>query len=875
MANLILNPSFETVSAGPDWDNWAEDDQGGQQADETSITYSGSHAVKLICTDVGENAWVYQDISVSDEVYYTLTFYTRGDGTYSGRYRIQDITGTPSDIQSETNTGITGTNYTKVTKVFKTPVSCDTIRIFFISQSTATGAYAYFDSASLELGITKEISSTTRLANLDNNKSIKSTAKFINIYYSEIGGFSEIAEAKTKSINSIVRLFSVQPNDRWGYTEIAEPKTKTINSTAKFWTRVIDVEIKLIDSESRLISSYIKSIKSTTQLYQDVFNERWGYTEIAEPKTKTINSTAKFWTRIIGDTYTKTINSTARFYVYNSNTNDGYIEVYDTYTKDSISSTARFVDVYIKSIESNPRLVDVFIKSIHSTALFLQLGVNDTYTKTINSTARLFGIFPETIKATAKLWYNTVLDIESTSRLVDTLIKSIKSTAKLWYIPINSINSTAKFVEYNVELDAINSTARLTTLTESTSNQFMTFYALSNQTTWTEGTPVISGVEQSKPCIPVKNMPNFNVDMNIIHNRKQNCLSTYHTDEFNQGVKYPNSTWEFDGNSYNLANIMWSLFQNGAGENSDYLKIFKAYTSSNIETSLTLLRKVYDLSFVTQKYQRIIGAVCKTLVLSHESGGLLNASAEFVGNDFESDYNLLGDVIGFSEKDPLKFGYTFQLNNIWMHIQSWNIEITNNAVLKYAEAQVPTRVVLGDLDITGNFLIPWGTGHHEEDGHKQIEDFIAGTDKQFDIWWGSQNASSAGDLALRLNIRIQNVEVIGTGDETSLSVDFIAVKSSDNEPLEIYLNDGIERGITDRYNPTFEKSINSRFSFYKVFSKSITIKSTVALHHWKIIHSTVQLYAHIPNETNGFLEVYTNFGASKNISSTVKFWGIM
>ena len=153
-SDLIDNGGFETAGDGdPDfWADWTEDGS-GDHANETTNVFAGSDACKLT-NNAGDNSWVYQDITVVAETLYTLGFYTRGDGTYAGRYRIRDLTNA-ADIQAETNCldgngdAITGTTYTLSTKAFETPAACVSIRIFLASHATQANAVSYFDQVVL------------------------------------------------------------------------------------------------------------------------------------------------------------------------------------------------------------------------------------------------------------------------------------------------------------------------------------------------------------------------------------------------------------------------------------------------------------------------------------------------------------------------------------------------------------------------------------------------------------------------------------------------------------------------------------------------------------------------------------------------------
>ena len=143
----VENGDFEDNDASSDFDDWTENAGTGAVAVETTNVYEGDSAVKLTAGSSADT-YLYQDFEVIKGSDYTLTFYTRGDGTYAGRYRIYDVTNS-ADITATTGTGVTGTTYTAVNADFTVPASCTRARVYFYCPSTNTGI-AYFDYASID-----------------------------------------------------------------------------------------------------------------------------------------------------------------------------------------------------------------------------------------------------------------------------------------------------------------------------------------------------------------------------------------------------------------------------------------------------------------------------------------------------------------------------------------------------------------------------------------------------------------------------------------------------------------------------------------------------------------------------------------------------
>lgn len=147
---LIANPGFETAGAGdPDfWANWLETAGDGAIADEGTLVHGGSHAAKLTAGAPTQFTRIVQIDAVTAGKRYKLTFWTRGDGTYEGRYRLYDVDNA-GIIFGYTATGVSGTAYTEIVIYFTAPAGCTQARLELYCPSTDTGI-AYFDDVSIK-----------------------------------------------------------------------------------------------------------------------------------------------------------------------------------------------------------------------------------------------------------------------------------------------------------------------------------------------------------------------------------------------------------------------------------------------------------------------------------------------------------------------------------------------------------------------------------------------------------------------------------------------------------------------------------------------------------------------------------------------------
>lgn len=148
---LITNGGFETAGTGaPDlFDTWGEiTESGGSIVDDTTIFHGGAHSAKLI-QGTAAQTYIGQTQAATGSTSYVLSFYTRGDGSSSGQYQVNDTSGC---IVGRASTGVSGTTWTQVTCQFWTSASATTVSPLLFSPSLLTGGTAWFDDVSLMKG---------------------------------------------------------------------------------------------------------------------------------------------------------------------------------------------------------------------------------------------------------------------------------------------------------------------------------------------------------------------------------------------------------------------------------------------------------------------------------------------------------------------------------------------------------------------------------------------------------------------------------------------------------------------------------------------------------------------------------------------------
>lgn len=146
--DIMTNGGFETAGGGGAdvFGTWSESASDGAIARDTGIKYAGAASAKLTA-GASINTYVYESRPVTPGKTYQLDFWTRGDGTYGGRYYVYDSTNAAYLITT-TATGITGTSFSQVTATFTCPANCNQVLIGIMCPSTNTGI-AYFDNVTI------------------------------------------------------------------------------------------------------------------------------------------------------------------------------------------------------------------------------------------------------------------------------------------------------------------------------------------------------------------------------------------------------------------------------------------------------------------------------------------------------------------------------------------------------------------------------------------------------------------------------------------------------------------------------------------------------------------------------------------------------
>lgn len=310
------------------------------------------------------------------------------------------------------------------------------------------------------------------------------------------------------------------------------------------------------------------------------------------------------------------------------------------------------------------------------------------------------------------------------------------------------------------------------------------------------------GVATNVFGMPITNKPFIDPGQNIIDTRKAVGVATRRVGsvandfEFQQGVRDPKISFEFDANAYNLGLPLWMLFQKGTEEvATSTVKTYNAPTYSEGAECETFANILANTDTGAES-QRMIGAIVESIALSGDINTPLKATVSFIGRDIDPDFDASSANITFYDKAPLMWtgtsGPTITLGGTSIEAASFNVTINNNASPRHYNNQLATRYILGDFTAEGSITFPWGTA--TLGAHQAIQDFIDGANKQLVIYWGSATGASTGDFAIKLNVRYNGI-TLNPAEEIMVEIPFIAAYDGTNEAMEIILNDGITRGI--------------------------------------------------------------------------------
>ena len=165
---------------------------GGTTANLSADATCHSGALALKCARTTSSSYVMQDLYYNNpracenpNQSVTLDFWTRGDGTYGGRYGIYDVTNS-AWITGPTATGVTGTTYTEVTKTVSIPANCSRYRVQLESPTTNSSSCYYDDVTLTYSGLTYTHTTDAYILNVTRNVIVQSNMNSRGYYLNNL-----------------------------------------------------------------------------------------------------------------------------------------------------------------------------------------------------------------------------------------------------------------------------------------------------------------------------------------------------------------------------------------------------------------------------------------------------------------------------------------------------------------------------------------------------------------------------------------------------------------------------------------------------------------------------------------------------------------
>jgi len=106
-------------------------------------------------------------------------------------------------------------------------------------------------------------------------------------------------------------------------------------------------------------------------------------------------------------------------------------------------------------------------------------------------------------------------------------------------------------------------------------------------------------------------------------------------------------------------------------------------------------------------------------------------------------------------------------------------------VQRWFDSQTPYEYILGDFTVEGRITIPW------QGSNTEINNFISGTDKRIELYWGSDAGASDGDFYIAVNARYTGAPISGD-EEIQLELPFVGVNDGTYDAVKVILADNVD-----------------------------------------------------------------------------------
>jgi len=301
-------------------------------------------------------------------------------------------------------------------------------------------------------------------------------------------------------------------------------------------------------------------------------------------------------------------------------------------------------------------------------------------------------------------------------------------------------------------------------------------YALDFQSSIETAVSCLNGIDTGKSGITMFNHSSLYANQNILSQEK-----TVRSASRNQLVEYQNTTTNPSVSfqimlSPKLAFAPFRLFfQRGSLQDSEdsTVKWFFPYSfeegGSTCETWATIVR---DLSSGETHSHRLIGAVSNRCSISIDPTeyGIINC--EFIGKQYDFSYNSSGDNFTLSTDAPLLWrNCVTKIGNSYNSLETFDfkelsLSLSNSVVGKKFNNASVQRFVLGKIEGTGSFVVPWENSSTSFTYNTLLSNLLSGNVTRLSMYWGRQYVDTGSTVSINLLIRY-NKGGVSSDDEIS------------------------------------------------------------------------------------------------------------
>jgi hypothetical protein len=320
------------------------------------------------------------------------------------------------------------------------------------------------------------------------------------------------------------------------------------------------------------------------------------------------------------------------------------------------------------------------------------------------------------------------------------------------------------------------------------------------------------------PVVYLTNKPEFNPNQDILNTDKATGYP-YPIDGSNDiertlGYETPETSYEFELDVPALFIPAVTLLQPSSGEvakDETNVKTIKAYNETAEVSKYAHLFRVLD----AEQDEQIMGAIANSITISGAEGEVVTFSVDWSGKEhdqFASSGTNLGSFSGDLSDPLISFDdvhiaiapsdATLNASDHEIDMMSFELSMNNNNTSRHYNKSTVQRHILGNLDIGLTLTIPFSETNADATQLKSwlesLENIQVVITNNDDITVDPTSGLSNGEFYIKLHASMDtkttedNEEVDNTIELTGISY-WDESGSSHENPLKIYLKDGVDR----------------------------------------------------------------------------------